>query len=151
FVRSRAEQLKLDPLWLKTIDLHVHVPRAAAVRDGATAGVAIFVSVASLLLNVPCRPEVAVTGELTLRGNILPVGGIKEQMLAAHRAGVRVVVLPARNERDYFEVPDEVKNELTVHFVSRLDEVLALVLAAPSPELAAELDVEPISSDGASP
>jgi ATP-dependent Lon protease len=151
FVRSRAEQLKLDPLWLKSIDLHVHVPRAAAVRDGATAGVAIFVSVASLLLNVPCRPEVAVTGELTLRGNILPVSGIKEQMLAAHRAGVRVVVLPARNERDYFEVPDEVKNELTVHFVSRLDEVLALVLAAPSPELAPELDVEPVSTDGAFP
>jgi ATP-dependent Lon protease len=133
FVRSRAERMRLDPEWLRTIDLHLHVPRAAAVRDVAGAGVAMFVAVSSLLLNVPIKPELAVAGELTLRGSILPVSGIKEQVLAAHRAGVRTLLLPARNQRDFAEVPDEVKDELEVHFVSRLDQVLALVLAEPTP------------------
>jgi ATP-dependent Lon protease len=133
FVRSRADRLRLDPEWLRTIDLHLHIPRAAAVRDAASAGVAMFVAVSSLLLGVPAKSDVAVTGELTLRGNILPVSGIKEQILAAHRAGVRTVVLPARNERDFSEVPEEIKTELQVHFVSRLDQVLPLVLAEPSP------------------
>jgi ATP-dependent Lon protease len=133
FVRSRAERLRLDPEWLKAIDLHLHVPRAAAVRDAAGAGVAMFVAVVSLLLRTPARSDVAVTGELTLRGSILPVSGLKEQVLAAHRAGVRIVVVPARNQRDFAEIPDEVKNEMQVHFVSRLDEVLPLVLGDPVP------------------
>ncbi|MFO7180488.1 MAG: endopeptidase La, partial [Pseudomonadota bacterium] len=132
FVRSRADRLRLDPEWLRKIDLHVHVPRARAVRDAASAGVAMFVAVASLLLEAPTRPEVAMTGELTLRGNILPVSGLKEQVLAAHRAGVREVLIPERNRRDYSEVPEEIRNDLIVHFVSRLDEVLPLVLGDPS-------------------
>jgi ATP-dependent Lon protease len=132
-VRSKADRLKLDPEWLKTIDLHLHIPRGGSSRDGANAGVAMFVAVCSLLLDAPVRSDVAVTGEITLRGNILPVTGIKDQVLAAHRAGIREILLPTRNERDLEEVPDEVKNDLRVHFVSRVDEVLALVLRAPEP------------------
>jgi ATP-dependent Lon protease len=133
YVRSKAERLKLDPEWLRKIDLHLHIPRGGSTRDGANAGVAMFAAVTSLLLDVPVRSDVAMTGEITLRGNILPVTGVKDQVLAAHRAGIREVVLPLRNERDLEEVPSEVKNDLRVHFVSRVDEVLALVLRAPEP------------------
>ncbi|MBK8994843.1 MAG: endopeptidase La [Myxococcales bacterium] len=131
FVRSKAELLKLEPEFLRTIDLHVHVPKGGSARDAASAGVAIFVAVASLLLDTPVKPDVAMSGELTLRGRILPVSGIKAMVLAAHRAGMRSLVLPARNERDLEEVPDEVKQDLEVHLVSRVDEVLPLVLASP--------------------
>jgi len=131
FVRSRADRLGLDPEWLRRIDLHIHLPKAGIARDAASAGVPIFVSVASLLLDASVRPDVAVTGEITLRGSILPVSGIKDKVLAAHRAGIKELVIPARNERDLDEVPDEVKQEMTIHLVQRVDEVLPLVLAPP--------------------
>jgi ATP-dependent Lon protease len=137
FVRSRADRLSLDPEWLKTIDLHLHVPRGGIAIDAASPGVAMFVAVVSLLLGVPTRADVAVTGELTLRGSILPVGGIKDKVLAAHRAGIREVVLPARNEVDLEDVPDEVKQDLVLHLVHRLDEVLELVLEKPEPAVQA--------------
>src|SRR3954468_7392374 len=116
-VRSRAPELGLEPEWLKAIDLHVHAPRGGAARDAASIGLPIFVAVTSLLLRAACRPDVALTGEITLRGAIMPVSGIKDQVLAAHRAGVRRIVLPAKNKVDLEEVPEEVMNELTVHFV----------------------------------
>jgi ATP-dependent Lon protease len=131
FVRSRAETLRLAPEFLKTIDLHVHVPRGGSSRDAASAGVPIFIAVASLLLDACVKPDIAVAGELTLRGRILPVSGVKAMVLAAHRAGMRALVLPARNERDLEEVPDEVKRDLQVHLVHHVDEVLPLVLASP--------------------
>ncbi len=131
FVRSHAEQLSLDPEWLKSIDLHLHVPRAGVSRDAASAGVAMYVAVVTLLLGVPARADVAVTGEMTLRGSILPVPGVKDKILAAHRAGIREVVLPARNERELEEVPDEIKHDLVVHLVSRVEQILPLVLAPP--------------------
>ncbi len=131
FVRSHADALSLDPEWLKSIDLHLHIPRAGASRDAASAGVAMYVAVVTLLLGVSARADVAMTGEMTLRGSILPVSGIKDKILAAHRAGIREVVLPARNERELEEVPDEVKHDLVVHLVSRIDEILPLVLAPP--------------------
>jgi ATP-dependent Lon protease len=137
FVRSRAERLSLDPEWLRTIDLHLHVPRGGIARDMASPGVAMFVAVVSLLLDVPTRADVAVTGEITLRGSILPVGGIKDKVLAAHRAGIREIVLPARNEVDLEDVPDEVKQDLALHLVHRVDEVLALVLEKPGPAMQA--------------
>ena len=87
-----ADRLRLDPEWLKSIDLHLHVPRGGSARDAASAGVAMFVAVTSLLLRAPVKPDVAVAGELTLRGTVLPVGGIKDQVLAAHRAGIREIV-----------------------------------------------------------
>ncbi|MEB2313019.1 MAG: endopeptidase La [Sorangiineae bacterium] len=147
FVRSHAERLGLEPEWLRRIDLHLHVPRAGIARDAASAGVAMFVSVVSLLLGAPARADVAMTGELTLRGAILPVSGVKDKILAAHRAGIKEVVLPARNARDLDEVPDEVKRELRVHLISRLDELLPLVLAPPrEPSAAAEEDSDPSAS-----
>jgi ATP-dependent Lon protease len=132
-VRSRAALLGLDPQWLRTIDLHVHAPRGGSSRDAASFGLPVFVAVASLLLRAPCKTDVAVTGEITLRGAVLPVSGVKDQVLAAHRAGVRQIVMPERNRVDLEEVPTEIRNDLTVHFVSRIDQVLPLVLAEPEP------------------
>ena len=96
FVRSRAETLRLAPEFLKTIDLHVHVPRGGSSRDAASAGVPIFIAVASLLLDACVKPDIAVAGEITLRGRILPVSGVKAMVLAAHRAGMRALVLVDR-------------------------------------------------------
>ena len=132
FVRSRAKALGLDPEFLKATDLHLHVPKGASPKDGPSAGVTMFSAVASLLLRCPVRRDVAMTGEITLRGSVLPVGGIKEKLLAAHRAGIREVLVPARNEPDLEEIPSDVRGELRVHLVKRVDEVLSLVLEPPS-------------------
>jgi ATP-dependent Lon protease len=138
FTRSRADRLHLDPEFMKSIDLHLHIPRGRSAEDAASAGVAMFVAVTSLLLGAPVRPDVAVVGEITLRGKILPVSGVKSMVLAAHRARIQEIVLPARNERDLEEVPQEVLRDIRVHLVSRVDEVLPLVLlspgSAPGPE-----------------
>jgi len=131
FARSRADRLHLDPEFLKSIDLHLHIPRGRAAEDAASAGVAMFVAVTSLLLGASVRPDVAVVGEITLRGKILPVSGVKSMVLAAHRARIQEILLPARNERDLEEVPEEVRRDIRVHLVSRVDEVLPLVLRPP--------------------
>ncbi len=133
FVRSKTAQLHLDPEFLKSIDLHLHVPKGGTPKDGPSAGVTMFTAVASLLLNAPVKREVAMTGEITLRGNVLPVGGIKEKLLAAHRAGIKEVLLPFRNEKDLEDVPKDVLAELKIHFIKRMDEILPLVLEAPAP------------------
>jgi ATP-dependent Lon protease len=128
FVRSRAKDLGLDPEFLKLTDLHLHVPKGGTPKDGPSAGVTMFSAVASLLLNCPVRRDVAMTGEITLRGSVLPVGGIKEKLLAAHRAGIREVLVPARNAPDLEDVPSDVRAELKIHLIKRVDEVLPLVL-----------------------
>ncbi len=131
FVRSRADRLHLPEEWLKLIDLHVHVPQGGVPKDGPSAGVTVFAAVASLLLDCPVKPDVGMTGEITLRGNVLPVGGIKEKILAAHRAGLKRVLIPHRNERDLDDVPAEVRKDLDIRLIQRMDEVLALVLEPP--------------------
>jgi ATP-dependent Lon protease len=131
YVRSRAKDLGLQPEFLKTMDLHLHVPKGGTPKDGPSAGVTMFVAVASLLLACPVKKEVAMTGEITLRGNVLPVGGIKEKMLAAHRAGIREVLIPARNEPDLEDVPKEIRAEMKFHLIKRVDQVLPLVLEPP--------------------
>ncbi|MFO0590917.1 MAG: endopeptidase La [Polyangiaceae bacterium] len=131
FVRSKAALLHLDPEWLKEIDIHMHVPRAGMPRDGASAGVTMFAAVASLLLNAPVRADVAMTGEISLRGRVLPVPGIKEKLLAAHRAGLKEVVMPAKNRRDLDDVPDDVKNEVKITLIHTMDELLPIVLEPP--------------------
>src|ERR1700739_560276 len=123
FVRSHAKDLGLDPEFLKATDLHLHVPKGGTPKDGPSAGVTMFTAVASLLLQAPVKRDVAMTGEITLRGNVLPVGGIKEKLLAAPRAGIREVLVPSRNERDLEDVPKDVRDELRVHFIKRVDEV----------------------------
>jgi ATP-dependent Lon protease len=144
FVRSKADKLMLDPEWLRTIDLHLHVPKHGTPKDGPSAGITMFVAVASLLLDCPVRGDIAMTGEISLRGRIMPVGGIKPKLLAAHRAGIQHVLIPSRNRRDLDEVPEDVKNEMKVTLVSTLEEVLPLVLLPPR----TEKDAAP-SEDGA--
>ncbi|MGF1633899.1 MAG: endopeptidase La [Phycisphaerae bacterium] len=131
-VRSRAEELGVDPKQLAESDIHLHVPAGAVPKDGPSAGVAMFTALASLLLNKPVRHDVAMTGEITLRGLVLPIGGLKEKTLAALRAGIKEVIVPARNEKDFPELPDEAKKGLKFHFVNTVDEVLAVAMASPA-------------------
>jgi ATP-dependent Lon protease len=131
FVRSKAEKLHLDPEWLRTIDLHLHIPQGGTPKDGPSAGVTMFTAVASLLLGFPVRSDVAMTGEISLRGRVMPVGGVKEKLLAAHRAGIHHVLIPERNRRDLDDVPQDVKDQMQITLVSTVDEVLPLVLAPP--------------------
>ncbi|GIW76302.1 MAG: Lon protease [Phycisphaerae bacterium] len=127
-IRSRAESLGIDPKVLAESDIHIHVPAGAVPKDGPSAGVAMFTALASLLTNRPVRHDVAMTGEITLRGLVLPIGGLKEKTLAAKRAGIKVVIVPKRNEKDLEDVPTEVKKTLKFHFVSTVDEVLQIAL-----------------------
>jgi ATP-dependent Lon protease len=145
YVRSRAKELNIDESFLERHDIHVHIPAGAIPKDGPSAGITLFIALASLLRNTCVRPDVAVTGEITLRGAVLPVGGIKEKVLAAHRAGIKVVILPDRNQKDLIDVPEEVKRDLQIQFVKRVDEVLPLVLSAEPPKVAlpAEVHVNP--------
>ncbi|HXZ45078.1 MAG TPA: S16 family serine protease, partial [archaeon] len=119
-----AEALDIDPKLFEGKTIHVHVPAGAIPKDGPSAGVTIMTALASLATQRPVRSEVAMTGEITLRGKVLPVGGIKEKVLAAHRAGIRSVILPRRNERDLEEVPEELRRQLRVIFVDDAEEVL---------------------------
>jgi ATP-dependent Lon protease len=129
FVRARAGDLGLSDDFVSHTDVHVHLPGGGVPKDGAAAGIPLFVALASALTQVKIRPDVAMSGEITLRGNVLQVGGIKEKCLAAHRAGVTRILLPKRNEPDLEEVPDEVREGLEICLVSRVDEVMSLVTA----------------------
>ena len=131
FVRSKSEELKLDPEWIKKIDLHVHIPRAQAVYDFAGCGLTIFSAVCSLLLENSCRGDVAVIGELTLRGSVLPVDDVRAMLFAAQRAGVKEVIIPSKNRSDVEETPKEVTSDLSIRYIDRVDEVLPLVLQPP--------------------
>ncbi len=133
-VRSRAEQLDLDPRWIEKKDLHLHIPGSRAGHDAAGSGLTVFASVVSLLRRAPVRSDVAMMGEVTLRGNVLPVTGFKDKVLAAHRAGVKLVVLPERNERDLEEIPDEITSELEFRAIRRAVDVLDIVLLDQLPD-----------------
>ena len=128
YVRSHASELGIDPAFLETKDLHIHVPAGAVPKDGPSAGVTIFTAIASLLTGRAVRSDTAMTGEATLRGRVLPVGGIKEKVLAAHRAGIRRIVLPAKNERDIEDIPEDTRADLTFVLVEDMSEVLAATL-----------------------
>ena len=136
YVRSHTAQLGLEPEWLSKIDLHVHMPKAYAMQDSAAPGLGIFAAVTSLLLEVPLRPKVAITGELTLRGSVLRVRGIKDQLLAAHRAGITEVVLPFSNQQDVEELPQMVRDELVLHWVKNVDEALQHIFDNRPPSIA---------------
>ena len=127
-IRSRAEKLGVNGDFFETADLHIHVPAGAIPKDGPSAGVAMAVSLISLLTGRLVRHDVAMTGEITLRGRVLPVGGVKEKILAAKRAGISTVILPKRNEKDLEELAENVRKEMTFHFVETVDEVLPLAL-----------------------
>jgi len=127
-VRSRAEALGIDPEFHQKYDVHVHVPEGATPKDGPSAGVAMCTALVSALTKVPVRSSVAMTGEITLRGEVLPIGGLKEKLLAAHRGGIETVLIPWENERDLTEIPKNIKQSLTIRPVRWIDEVLDIAL-----------------------
>ena len=128
YVRARAKALKIPEDFFDHSDIHIHVPAGAIPKDGPSAGVTMFTAITSLLTGRPVHSDVAMTGEITLRGLVLPVGGIKEKVLAARRAGITTVILPRRNEKDLEEVPEQVKKDMKFHFVQRMDEVIRFAL-----------------------
>jgi ATP-dependent Lon protease len=124
YIRSRAKPLGLMPAALQKLDIHIHVPAGAVPKDGPSAGVTMTTALASALTRRPVYRDVAMTGEMTLRGKVLPIGGVRDKVLAAHRAGIRKVILPAENEKDLEDVPEHVRNDLQFVFVKHLDQVL---------------------------
>jgi len=128
YVRANAERYGLRRNFLNEIDLHVHFPAGGTPKDGPSAGVTLLSALVSLLTGVRVRHDVAMTGEITLRGRVLPIGGLKEKVLAAHRAGIKRVIVPERNRGDLDEVPEEVKSELEFVYVSTMDQVIEAAL-----------------------
>jgi ATP-dependent Lon protease len=126
FIRSHAKTLGIDEDFYETRDIHIHVPAGAIPKDGPSAGVTMLTALVSLLTNRKIRKDLAMTGEITLRGQVLPVGGIKEKMLAAHRAGIRTVIMPKGNEKDLYDIPENVKKEIDFHFVDKMVDVIAV-------------------------
>ena len=129
FVRSNAEKLGVDPDFHSKMDIHIHVPQGAIPKDGPSAGVTMFTAILSLLTGKKVRPDVSMTGEITLRGHVLPVGGIKEKVLAAHRAGIKKIIMPAQNQRDLIDIPDTVKKKLEFVFAETVDQVAKAALS----------------------
>ncbi|HSC75179.1 MAG TPA: endopeptidase La [Pseudomonadales bacterium] len=127
-VRSRSQVLGIPANFHEKYDLHIHVPEGATPKDGPSAGVAMCTALVSVLTNIPVRADVAMTGEITLRGQVLPIGGLKEKLLAAHRGGIRTVIIPQENERDLKEIPDNIKQELLIKPVKWIDDVLEIAL-----------------------
>ena len=132
YVRSKVKDLNIPENFQENTDIHIHVPSGAIPKDGPSAGVTLYTSLVSLFTEHPVRSDLAMTGEITLRGLVLPVGGIKEKVLAARSAGVKHIILPAKNEKDLEEIPPNVKDELSFHFVNKMDEVIKFALTAPA-------------------
>ena len=135
-VRSRAEVLGIDSDFHEQNDVHIHVPEGATPKDGPSAGIAMCTAMVSAFSGVPVKANVAMTGEITLRGQVLAIGGLKEKLLAAHRGGIKTVVIPYENEKDLKEVPENIKESLEIVPVKWIDEVLDIALAYPPQEKA---------------
>ncbi len=135
YVRSRAHHLGLPRDFYRNVDIHIHVPEGAIPKDGPSAGITLATALASALARIPVRSDLAMTGEVTLRGKVLAIGGLKEKLLAAHRAGIFEAILPVDNQKDLPDLPDNLKSAMKLHFVDSMDEVLKLALEAPLPEL----------------
>jgi ATP-dependent Lon protease len=133
YVRSRSHLFSLPKDFYRHIDIHMHVPEGAIPKDGPSAGITICTSIVSALTVIPVRCDIAMTGEITLRGKVLPIGGVKEKLLAAHRLGLRTIILPKDNEKDLADIPQEIQAQMSIHFVESMDEVLQIALEHPLP------------------
>jgi len=132
YVRAHTHELEIDEHFFEQNKVHIHVPSGAVPKDGPSAGVTLVTSLASLVTNRPVRNDLAMTGEISLRGKVMPVGGIKEKVLAASRSGVKTIILPKKNEKDLHEIPPEIKEKLKFHFIERVDQALKIALLPPT-------------------
>jgi len=148
-VRSRAKRLGIATDFYEKNDIHIHFPEGATPKDGPSAGIAITTALVSILTGIPARADVAMTGEITLRGEVLPIGGLKEKLLAAHRGGIKTVLIPQQNVKDLAEIPENIKNQLDIHPVQWIDEVLALALATMPQPLAEVPEVKDVAAKDA--
>ncbi|HEY6374328.1 MAG TPA: S16 family serine protease, partial [Edaphobacter sp.] len=138
YIRSRAHHLGLAKDFYRNVDIHVHVPEGAIPKDGPSAGITLATGLASALTKIKVRRDIAMTGEITLRGKVLPIGGLKEKLLAAHRAGIFEAILPEENRRDLPDLPELLKTSMKLHFVEEMDQVLQIALEGKLPELKEE-------------
>ncbi|MCA3236055.1 MAG: endopeptidase La, partial [Cupriavidus sp.] len=141
-VRSRARRLGITDEMFEKRDIHIHVPEGATPKDGPSAGIAMTTVLVSVLTGIPVRADVAMTGEITLRGEVLPIGGLKEKLLAAHRGGIKLALIPEENVKDLADIPDNVKNAIEIVPVRWIDKVLELALER-KPEALPEEDAKP--------
>ena len=134
YARSRADMLGLAKDFYQNLDIHIHVPEGATPKDGPSAGIAIATSIISALTRIPVNKDVAMTGEITLRGRVLPIGGLKEKIIAAHRGHIATVMIPRENQKDLKEIPPQVLKSITLVMVEHMDDVLKQALVIPDPE-----------------
>jgi ATP-dependent Lon protease len=151
YVRSRANRLGVPREFYRNVDIHIHVPEGAIPKDGPSAGITMATAIASALSGIPVRRDVAMTGEITLRGKVLPIGGLKEKLLAAHRAGVFEVILPRDNEKDLAEVPENLRSAMKLHFAENMDEVLRVALESPLPKEVVQPSPPIVDTPGSQP
>jgi len=153
-VRSRSRRLGIDENFYQKNDLHIHLPEGATPKDGPSAGIGMCTAIVSALTGIPVRADVAMTGEITLRGEVLPIGGLKEKLLAAQRGGIKVVLIPEENTKDLAEIPDNIKNKLDIHPVKWIDQVFEMALERmpePLEEPVEKVDVVALAGDAKQP
>jgi ATP-dependent Lon protease len=144
-VRNRSKRLGLADDFYEKNDIHIHLPEGATPKDGPSAGIGLCTALVSVLTNTPVRADVAMTGEITLRGEVLPIGGLKEKLLAAHRGGIKTVLIPDQNVKDLVDIPENIKSYLNIHPVKWIDEVLEIALEHLPNPMEGEVAVNEIS------